>query len=58
MEQMQEIDTRQFKTHSDWCQFLAARGQLSTQHRGCRGSLKCRASNDKTIVKKVEANND
>ena len=50
----QEIDTRQYETHHEWCQFLANRGQLASQHRACRHTPYCVASSDRVVVKKIK----
>ena len=38
-----EADTRKYKTHAEWCQYLAARGMLAPLHRLCKHTLYCRA---------------
>lgn len=40
-------------THSEWCRWLARRGQLDRSHRRCIGAYVCVAYTTPAIVEKV-----
>jgi hypothetical protein len=34
-------DTCQYKTHAEWCRYLASRNVLSPDHRACKDRMIC-----------------
>ena len=51
-------DTRQYKTHAQWCRFLASRGSLAEHHRQCCHSGHCTAPSVKVIARQIQARID